>query len=91
MEIPYNAEKKSFKFDAELGKEYYWCACGLTKNEPFCDGSHKGTVFRPVKWVADEAGLTSFCLCRKTMDAPRCDNFHKRSSYLDEPIDWENS
>ena len=62
----------------EAGKDYWWCACGKSKNQPFCDGSHKGTPFSPVEWKADQASRTWFCACKRTGNRPMCDGSHKK-------------
>ena len=64
--------------DVVAGKSYFWCACGLSKNQPFCDGSHKGTGFEPVKWTAEEDGRKFFCACKQTDTPPFCDGSHNR-------------
>lgn len=63
--------------DVEAGKEYFWCACGKSSKQPFCDGSHKGSPFSPVKWVAPETKKAFFCLCKQTSGAPLCNGAHK--------------
>ena len=63
--------------DVEAGKEYFWCACGKSNKQPFCDGSHKGSPFSPVKWIAPETKKAFFCLCKQTSDAPLCNGTHK--------------
>lgn len=72
------------------GKQYYWCACGHTKTEPWCDGTHKGTsTIRPVKWVAPKSGMVSLCSCRGTLREGRvlCDGRHAViASEKDKPI-----
>ncbi len=62
--------------DVEAGKSYFWCACGRSKSQPFCDGSHKGTDFTPVKWTAEASGKKFFCTCKQTDNAPFCDGSH---------------
>jgi CDGSH-type Zn-finger protein len=57
----------------EHGKTYWWCACGRSKNQPFCDGSHKGTSFTPLKYQAVESGRQWFCVCKQTANPPLCD------------------
>jgi CDGSH iron-sulfur domain-containing protein 3 len=57
----------------ESGKTYWWCACGLSKSQPFCDGSHRGTSFSPVRYQASESAMKSFCVCKQTAAAPFCD------------------
>ncbi len=63
--------------EVEAGKNYFWCQCGLSANQPFCDGSHKGTEFKPVKWQCDEEGKKFFCACKQTKNQPFCDGSHK--------------
>ncbi len=61
----------------EAGKEYYWCARGLSMKQPFCDGSHDGTGIHPVAFTATETKDAWLCLCKQTHDAPYCDGTHK--------------
>ncbi len=56
---------------------FFWCACGRSQNQPFCDGSHKGTAFGPVKVVIDEPKRVSWCMCRHSKKGPFCDNAHR--------------
>jgi CDGSH iron-sulfur domain-containing protein 3 len=65
------------KVDVEAGKDYWWCACGQSKNQPFCDGSHKGSAFTPVQWKAEASGPKWFCTCKQTNGEPFCDGSHK--------------
>ena len=67
-----------FPVDVEAGKTYWWCACGRSRSQPFCDGSHKGTGFEPLAWVAQESGRVWFCGCKQTAGAPLCDGSHKK-------------
>lgn len=60
----------------EEGKTYAWCACGNSSNQPFCDGSHKGTEFTPVVFVAEESSTKAMCMCKKTGGQPFCDGTH---------------
>ncbi len=62
----------------EAGKSYWWCACGRSKQQPFCDGSHKGTGFTPVEWKAEAAAEAWFCACKRTGRRPMCDGSHKK-------------
>jgi CDGSH-type Zn-finger protein len=57
---------------------YYWCSCGKSKKEPFCDGSHKGTAFVPVEFVMNEKKKVSLCTCQRTKKAPYCDGTHAK-------------
>ncbi|MCC6917116.1 MAG: CDGSH iron-sulfur domain-containing protein [Nitrosomonas sp.] len=59
----------------EAGKRYYWCSCGLSRSQPFCDGSHRGTGMNPLAFVAEKTGLVSLCVCKKTKHPPFCDCF----------------
>ncbi|HLB96789.1 MAG TPA: CDGSH iron-sulfur domain-containing protein, partial [Acetobacteraceae bacterium] len=52
---PVCAQKSPFKIDVEAGQSYWWCACGKSGAQPFCDGSHQGSRFRPVEFKAEEA------------------------------------
>jgi CDGSH-type Zn-finger protein len=63
--------------DVEAGKSYFWCACGRSKTQPFCDGAHKGSAFSPVKWTAPETKKVWFCACKRTGAGPLCDGSHK--------------
>jgi CDGSH iron-sulfur domain-containing protein 3 len=61
------------------GKDYYWCACGLSKGQPFCDGSHKAAgVFTPIKYSATETKEVYFCGCKASANKPLCDGTHKK-------------
>lgn len=74
---PVVAQKGPYVVEVEAGKSYFWCACGLSKKQPFCDGSHKDTGFAPVKWTADETRKKGFCGCKATKGQPMCDGAHK--------------
>jgi len=56
---------------------YFWCACGRSQKQPFCDGSHKGTPFAPVKFELAEPRKVALCLCKHTKGQPYCDGTHK--------------
>tara|TARA_Y100001958_G_C20925686_1_gene338134 strand:- start:174 stop:413 length:240 start_codon:yes stop_codon:yes gene_type:complete len=58
------------------GKSYYWCSCGKSSKQPFCDGSHKGTNFVPLVYKADQSKKVFFCTCKLTKDPPLCDGSH---------------
>lgn len=55
---------------------YYWCSCGYSQKQPFCDGAHKGTEFRPQQVVVDAPTKMAFCNCKQTQKAPCCDGSH---------------
>jgi CDGSH-type Zn-finger protein len=79
MEKATRASDTPIAVEVEAGKDYWWCACGLSKNQPLCDGSHKGTGFSPVKHHAEKAGTVYFCGCKATNNVPLCDGSHKRA------------
>ena len=72
------AQASPIKVEVEEGKSYFWCSCGLSGNQPFCDGSHKDTDFTPVKFDASEAGTKYFCACKQTASQPLCDGAHNK-------------
>lgn len=70
------AQKSPYAVELEAGKKYFWCACGLSKNQPFCDGSHKGSGITPTAFTADQTGTAFLCGCKHTANAPYCDGTH---------------
>jgi CDGSH iron-sulfur domain-containing protein 3 len=64
--------------EVEAGKSYWWCACGRSKTQPFCDGSHKDTGFTPVEFKAETSGKVFFCTCKRSARKPTCDGSHKK-------------
>lgn len=77
MSEPVVAQKAPYPVDVEAGKSYFWCSCGKSAKQPFCDGSHKGTDFNPLKFEATETKTVYFCGCKKTANSPLCDGAHK--------------
>ena len=71
------AGKEPIKVEVSAEKNYFWCSCGKSSNQPFCDGSHKDSEFAPVKWTAKADGDKFFCTCKQTDNAPFCDGSHK--------------
>jgi CDGSH iron-sulfur domain-containing protein 3 len=71
------AGKQPMPVEVEAGKDYWWCACGKSASQPFCDGSHKGSAFAPVKWTAPQTTRAFFCLCKQTATQPLCNGAHK--------------
>lgn len=78
MSKPIIAAVSPKKVTLEQGQEYYFCACGRSKNQPFCDGSHAGTDFKPKAFTAEESGNAYLCQCKHTANAPFCDGSHKQ-------------
>jgi CDGSH-type Zn-finger protein len=72
------AQKSPYPIAVEAGKSYYWCACGKSASQPFCDGSHKGSEFAPMMFKADESKTLYFCGCKQTANAPFCDGRHAK-------------
>ncbi len=56
---------------------YFWCACGRSSNQPFCDGSHKGTGINPVEFKMEEQKTVYLCQCKQTKNKPFCDGTHR--------------
>jgi CDGSH-type Zn-finger protein len=78
MADPVIAQKAPFGVDVEEGKNYWWCSCGLSKEQPFCDGSHKGTGLEPMKYSAEKSATVYFCGCKNTKGSPVCDGTHSK-------------
>jgi CDGSH-type Zn-finger protein len=72
------AQKSPFPVAVEAGKSYYWCSCGKSAAQPFCDGSHKGSEFSPMMYKADASKTLYFCGCKATANAPFCDGRHAK-------------
>lgn len=72
------ASDTPFAFSVEQSKDYWWCACGRSANQPFCDGSHKVTSITPVKYSATESKTVYFCGCKASGNKPLCDGTHKK-------------
>ena len=77
-ETPEIGGRKPIGVTVEAGKNYWWCACGRSKKQPFCDGSHKGSQFSPRIYVAEKTEEAWFCTCKRTGKQPMCDGSHKK-------------
>ena len=75
MAEPTIARKRPFAVVLDPGT-YHWCACGDSKNQPFCDGAHQGTAFSPEAFEVEVAGTVRLCGCKHTIDPPFCDGTH---------------
>lgn len=71
------AGKAPIKVELEAGKSYAWCTCGESSNQPFCDGAHKGSAFKPKVFVAEETKSAHLCTCKQTNNPGFCDGAHK--------------
>ncbi len=74
-----STQNAPYKVEVVEGESYFWCSCGQSNNQPFCDGSHKGSEFSPVKFVAEESKTVALCGCRGTGNAPMCDGTHRKN------------
>jgi len=80
MSNPTIADTKPIKVNLNQGDKYFFCTCGRSKSQPFCDGSHVGTDFKPKAFTAEEAGDAYLCQCKQSKDSPFCDGTHKQFS-----------
>ena len=76
MGTPEIAQKAPYAVDMKPG-QYYWCACGKSAGQPFCDGSHKGGEFTPIAVTIDEEKTVYWCGCKNSANKPFCDGSHK--------------
>ena len=76
MDEPMMPQKSPYAVELAPG-DYWWCACGQSKRQPFCDGSHKSGPYTPIKYSATESATVYFCGCKQTLHQPFCDGTHK--------------
>jgi len=76
MTKPNVADNKPVRVELENGKEYYFCTCGRSASQPYCDGSHQGGTFTPKAFIAEKDGTAYLCACKQTANAPFCDGKH---------------
>jgi CDGSH-type Zn-finger protein len=77
MTAPDTPQKAPYGLDLEAGT-YWWCACGKSARQPFCDGSHKGTEFTPAEFTLKEKTKVWLCGCKHTQSKPYCDGTHSK-------------
>lgn len=82
--LPFVPAKHSYKVEVKAGNNYFWCSCGASKNQPFCDGQHKNfkdendqPLMKPVLYKATEDKIVSFCGCKNSQKGALCDGSHK--------------
>jgi CDGSH-type Zn-finger protein len=78
MADPVVAGTAPLPIEVSAGKTYWWCTCGQSKAQPFCDGSHKGSEFAPQAYKAEKDAKLWFCTCKQTKAGPLCDGSHKQ-------------
>tara|TARA_Y100000590_G_C15705675_1_gene1008488 strand:+ start:1545 stop:1802 length:258 start_codon:yes stop_codon:yes gene_type:complete len=77
VDSPVIPQKSPYMVEVKEGKAYFWCQCGKSNSQPFCDGSHKGSAFSPIKFVSDKDKKVFFCGCKHSNLKPMCDGSHK--------------
>ncbi len=75
---PKIVKKAPFVVELQEGQRYFWCACGMSSSQPFCDGSHKGTGITPVAFTAAKSEKAYLCGCKHTKTPPFCDGSHNK-------------
>lgn len=78
MSDPVVPQKTPYAVEVEAGKDYFWCSCGKSASQPFCDGSHKGTGFVPLKFTPQTSGTVHLCGCKHSNRPPYCDGTHSK-------------
>ena len=78
MNKPIRAGDSAIALKVEEGKSYFWCSCGKSSKQPLCDGSHKGTEFKPITFKAYVTKKLFFCACKQTKNQPFCDGSHNK-------------
>lgn len=78
MAEPVVAQKSPYAVEVEAGKKYWWCSCGRSQKQPYCDGSHKDTGLTPLLYTAEKSGKVYLCGCKSTAKKPFCDGTHGR-------------
>lgn len=76
MKLPICAQATPYPHEAEEGKTYCWCTCGLSQNQPFCDGAHKGSDMKSLRFTPEKSETIYLCGCKQTKNPPYCDGSH---------------
>jgi len=77
MDYPIKGGDAPIAIELEANKKYAWCSCGLSKNQPLCDGNHKGTELKPFVFSSKVSETKYLCTCKQTKNPPFCDGSHK--------------
>ena len=77
MDKPVIAQKSPVPVDLKKGEAYYWCTCGKSSTQPFCNGSHQGSPFTPMAFTVEKDETAYLCACKQTKNPPYCDGTHK--------------
>lgn len=77
MQEPECPKKGPYAVELDAGT-YWWCACGRSKNQPFCDGAHQGTGFQPMEIKLEQPEKVWLCGCKRSGKKPMCDGAHKK-------------
>ena len=76
-EMPEIGGRQPLPVKVEAGITYWWCACGRSKSQPFCDGSHKAGTFTPIEFKPTKSEVVYLCACKRSAKKPACDGTHK--------------
>jgi CDGSH-type Zn-finger protein len=75
-ELPAIGGREPIQVEVKAGETFWWCRCGRSQTQPFCDGSHAGTPYEPLQWTATRPRTVFFCTCKRTRNPPFCDDSH---------------